>query len=215
MRSALTRRRSWPRSGNRSVEENSLLGFTVSATDPDGDDLSYSAAGLPTGATFVGADFSWTPTYDQKGSYTVTFTVSDGTLQDSETIGIAVGNVNQAPELEAIGNQSVDENSLLSFTVSATDPDGDDLSYSAAGLPTGATFSGQVFSWKPTYDQKGSYTVTFTVSDGTLQDSETIGIAVGQRQSGAGTGGDRQPERGRKQPAELHSQRDGPGRGTI
>ena len=57
--------------------------------------------------------FSWKPTYDQKGSYTVTFTVSDGTLQDSETIAIAVGNVNQAPELEAIGNQSVDENSLL------------------------------------------------------------------------------------------------------
>ena len=123
--------------------------------------------------------FSWKPTYDQKGSYTVTFKVSDGTLTDSETVAIAVGNVNQAPELEAIGNQSVDENSLLSFTVSATDPDEDELTYSATGLPTGATFSGQVFSWKPTYDQKGSYTVTFTVSDGTLTDSETIGIAVG------------------------------------
>ena len=97
----------------------------------------------------------------------------------------------------------------MSFTVSATDPDEDELTYSATGLPTGATFSGQVFSWKPTYDQKGSYTVTFKVSDGTLTDSETVGIAVGNVNQAPELEAIGNQERGRKQPAELHGQRDG------
>ena len=96
-------------------------------------------------------------------------------------ISLAIGGQgNHAPELASIGDQSVAENSLLSFSVSATDPDGDELSYSATGLPTGATFSNQEFSWTPTSDQTGPHTVTFTVSDGTLEDSETITITVSE-----------------------------------
>ena len=65
----------------RSVDENRALTFTVAATDPDGDALTYSASGLPAGASFDPAtrQFSWTPGYPQAGTYTVTFTASDGT----------------------------------------------------------------------------------------------------------------------------------------
>ena len=166
--------------GDRSVEEGSELSFTVSATDADGDDLSYSAADLPTGATFSNQEFSWTPTSDQTGSHTVTFTVSDGTLEDSETITITVSAVstNQAPVLASIGDRSVAEGGSLSFTISATDVDGDAITYSATGLPTGASFSSQSFSWTPGYDQAGTHEVTFTASDGEAQDSETITITV-------------------------------------
>ena len=66
---------------SRSVDENRALTFTVAATDPDGDALTYSASGLPAGASFDSAtrQFSWTPGYTQAGTYTVTFTASDGT----------------------------------------------------------------------------------------------------------------------------------------
>ena len=84
----------------------------------------------------------------------------------------------QPPVLSPIGNKTVNEGSLLTFTVSATDPDGDPLTYSVQGLPSGATFANQTFSWAPTYDQAGTYTVTFKVTDGTLEDSETITITV-------------------------------------
>ena len=48
--------------------------------------------------------------------------------------------VNRAPVLASIGNKSVNEGSLLQFTLSATDADGDTLTYSAVNLPTGAIF---------------------------------------------------------------------------
>jgi hypothetical protein len=174
--------------GNKTVAENALLTFTVSATDADNDTLTYSATGLPTGATFNPATrtFSWTPSYTQSGTYPVTFTVTDSAtpaLSDSETITITVTNVNRAPTLTAIGNKTVAENALLTFTISATDADGDTLTYSATGLPTGATFTPatRTFSWTPTYAQSGSYPVTFTATDNgspVQSASETITITV-------------------------------------
>src|SRR5207245_2913671 len=109
----------------------------------DGDALTYSASGLPAGASFDAATktFSWTPAFDQAGSYPgVTFTVTDGTAPASETIAITIANTNRAPVLAAIGNKSGSEGSLLIFTVAATDADGDALTYSASGLPAGASF---------------------------------------------------------------------------
>lgn len=87
---------------------------------------------------------------------------------------------NRAPVLSEIGNKTVDEADNLSFTVTASDPDGDTLSFSATDLPSGASFSEetQEVSWTPSYGQEDTYDVTFTVSDGGLSDSETITITV-------------------------------------
>ena len=164
--------------GSKSVNENAALTFTISAADADSDTITYSAQNLPTGATFSGQTFAWTPGYTQAGAHNVTFVASDGTNQDSELVTITVSNVNRAPVLASIGSKSVNENALLTFTTSATDADGDTIIYSASDLPTGATFSGQTFAWTPGYTQAGPYEVTFTASDGTDTDSETITMTV-------------------------------------
>ena len=108
-------------------------------------------------------------------------------LDDFETFDITVGEVNQPPVLAAIGNKSVDEGSLLTFTASATDPDlpANNLSFSLdAGAPPGATIdpsTGQ-FSWTPPGGTSpGNHTVTVRVSDDgvpSLDDFETITITV-------------------------------------
>jgi len=87
---------------------------------------------------------------------------------------------NNAPVLAPINNKTVQEGQPLSFTITASDPDGDALSYSASPLPTGASFntSTRTFSWTPGFDQAGNYPVTFTVSDGSLSDSKSITISV-------------------------------------
>jgi hypothetical protein len=77
--------------------------------------------------------------------------------------------VNSAPAFTAGGEtQAVDENRPLTFGVAAVDPDGDPLTYSASGLPEGASFdpATQQFSWTPGYTQAGQYEVTFTAVDG-------------------------------------------------
>ena len=132
------------------------LSFQVSATDADGDALTYSASNLPAGANFDPASrtFTWTPT--AAGTFNnVHFEVSDGTDTDSEDISITVtggGGGNQPPVLAAIGNKDATVGNQLSFQVSATDPDGDALNYSASNLPAGANFDQgtRTFSWTPT-----------------------------------------------------------------
>ncbi len=180
--------------GNKTVNEESLLSFTATATDPDaGDILTFSLdAGSPTGVTINGStgEFSWTPTEAQgPGVYPITVRVTDdGTpvLDDSETIQVTVNEVNQAPVLNAIGNQTAQVGVELSFIAAATDADvpANVLSFSLdAGAPAGATINSSTgaFSWTPTAGQTGPNPVTVRVTDdGTpaLSDFETITIDV-------------------------------------
>jgi len=164
--------------GNKVVNEGQSLVFVISATDPEGNELTYSVANLPAGANFASSSktFSWTPEYDQTGTYPVTFTVSDGSLTDSETTTITVNNTNRPPVLNDIGNKTVSEGQLLTFMILATDPDGDSLTYSA-----GANFMPETmtFSWTPSYDDAGAYeNILFEVFDGELTDFEEITITI-------------------------------------
>jgi len=177
--------------GSWNVQEGQNLQLTITATDPDGDGLIYSASNLPGDAVFdpTAKTFTWTPGYDQAGSYqNVLFIVTDdGTppLSASEPITIAVGNVNRPPVLTPIGSRTVKEGEKIEIVITATDPDGDGLTYSTGNLPAGAGFdpNTQKFTWTPGYDQAGNYMdVLFTVTDnGTppLSASEAITIAVG------------------------------------
>jgi hypothetical protein len=173
--------------GNKTVNEGQTLQFTVSAIDPDGDSLLYSAANLPTGANFnpFTRVFTWTPDFTQEGNYeNVEFTViDDGSPMelDTELITITVGNVNRAPVFEPIGSQEILEGHELSFSVHATDPDGDTVTLSAENLPEGASFDPETgnFIWTPTLSQSGNYVVTFTVTDdGTPSRTVTMDVTI-------------------------------------
>jgi hypothetical protein len=93
--------------------------------------------------------------------------------------------VNQPPVLGAIGDKTVNELSLFTFTATATDdglPSGT-LTYSLTDTPpAGAAISSTgVFMWTPTETQgPGSYPTTIQVSDGASTDSETITITVNE-----------------------------------
>jgi hypothetical protein len=175
--------------GDWMVDEQTELSFTATASDPDlpANSLTFSLVGAPEGATINAStgDFTWTPTEAQgPESYTFDIVVTDdGALSGAETITVTVNEVNLAPVLGGIGDRTVSEGELLSFTIGATDPDlpANSLTFSAFGLPTGASFdpATRTFSWMPAETQgPGSYAVTFRVHDGGLSDEETIDIAV-------------------------------------
>ncbi|MDP3790291.1 MAG: LamG-like jellyroll fold domain-containing protein, partial [Candidatus Omnitrophota bacterium] len=75
---------------------------------------------------------------------------------------------NQPPTLLPIGNKTVTTGETLEFTISATDPEGDPLTYLASNLPEGAEFDPviQAFNWTPSSDQAGTYqNVRFTAAE--------------------------------------------------
>ena len=164
--------------GNKNVDEMTFLSFTATATDADlpANTLAFSLAGtVPAGASITSAGaFTWTPTEAQgPGSYTFNVCVSDGPLSDCETITVTVNEVNVPPVLASIGNQGIDEMTLLTFTATATDPDlpANTLAFSLAGtVPAGASItSAGAFTWTPTEAQgPGSYTFNVCVCDRSL-----------------------------------------------
>ncbi|MFH1782743.1 MAG: S8 family serine peptidase [Candidatus Omnitrophota bacterium] len=105
----------------------------------------------------------------------------DDNGEDSGSVYIY--HLNRPPTLDPIEDKTIYSNKNLNFTLTASDSDNDPLTFSAENLPEGAVFnpSTQEFSWTPTESQIGDHEVTFKVSDGEYEDSETITIKVLQR----------------------------------
>ena len=135
-------------------------------------------------------------------TFPATFTVTDAAGNAAQCSAmITVGSANVAPVLNAIADQSVEEGSLLSLTVTATDADlpVQTLTFSlGSGAPAGASITaGGTFIWTPTGAQSPSTNgITVIVTDdGTPALSDTNGFLVVVLQlplvlqsSGIGTG---------------------------
>jgi hypothetical protein len=160
--------------GDQQVDPGVTLSLTFSATDPENNGLTFSMQPLPSGASLVAGQFSWTPDAAQLGSYPVTVSVADDgnpSASDSEAIVITVGRVNHLPQLSPIGNRTVDLGMTGRIALVATDADQDVIALTCAGLPTDATLTdvgdgtGEIV-WSPT--ATGSYTVTCRATDNAL-----------------------------------------------
>jgi subtilisin family serine protease len=112
------------------------------------------------------------------------------TMSAAVTCMASFTDVDQPPVFDSIGDKVITVNQALIFSVSASDPDGDPLTYDASGLPAGAAFSPstRLFTWTPAYSQSGTYVVTFTVSDGDLTTIQHVSITVNSAPHCTGTG---------------------------
>ena len=156
--------------------------FTLKATDADGDPVSFAVWG--------GSAETVQPSLSQDSVLTLTpaldyFTLPGDTVNifvraydaylgaDTSLIKVTVTPVNDAPVIvSAITDTSAYEGETLTFTLSATDVDGDPLTWSSQNLPTGAVFTDNedntaTFTWIPDMGQAGTYeNILFIVSDG-------------------------------------------------
>ncbi|MGH8249488.1 MAG: galactose oxidase-like domain-containing protein, partial [Steroidobacteraceae bacterium] len=78
------------------------------------------------------------------------------------------------PVLVDPGNQTGQVGVPVTLQLSATDPNGDDLSFGATGLPPGLTVSGPTGLISGTPTTVGAFNVVVTASDGTNSDSESF-----------------------------------------
>jgi uncharacterized repeat protein (TIGR01451 family) len=111
------------------------------------------------------------------GSDSFTYTVADGhgSTSNQATVTVTVSSANQAPVVEAIPDQSSTEGEAVSLQAEASDPDGDSLSFSAAGLPSGLTIDGAsgAITGVIGLNAAGTHTVEVTATD----DGEPTGAA--------------------------------------
>ncbi len=105
---------------------------------------------------------------------------------------------NSSPVLDPVGDQSVIEGNLLQFTITASDPDGDNLSLNAGNIPNDAVFTDMGdgtagFRWQTGTGDEGTYkNIVFTVTDDgakPLSDSININITVESTSSSGDEGG--------------------------
>ncbi len=169
--------------------------FTPSASDPDGNALSFSIVNRPSWAAFNGTTgrLSGTPTVAQAGDYVdIRITVSDGMATATlPAFSIAVATGNRAPVISGTPATSIVEGQAYSFTPTASDPDGDTLTFSIVNRPSWAAFNtanGQL-SGTPGAGTTGSYPgIVISVSDGTLSAAlPTFAIAVQPVANGTAT----------------------------
>jgi hypothetical protein len=171
--------------GPQENAEGDSVSLQVEASDPDeGDTLTYSASGLPDGLTIGPATglISGTISYDASASspYTTTLTVTDDgspQLTDTAVFNWTVTNTNRLPEVVNPGSQFSLPGDSVSLQITASDPDGEDLTYAATGLPDALSIDPAtgLISGTVTTGSVGNNTAEVAVSDG--QDTVTITFA--------------------------------------
>lgn len=189
--------------GAKTGYEGDPLQFNISATDPDGDAVSFTVDNLPAFGSFQDNEdgtgtFIFNPTFDDSGVYNITVTVTDdgaGNLTDFETFTLTIEEIGRAPVLSPIGNRSMRAEKILIIELSATDPDGDGLAFSAVFMPEFGTLDDHgngtatlTFAPGTFEDDGGEYEITIIVTDDSLEentDQETFTLTVLEPVTGA------------------------------
>jgi hypothetical protein len=168
--------------GDVTVADGSSVSIPVMASAMAGAQIILTAS-LPSFATLnppgsgtgaVSTTITVTPPIGSAGTYHASVTAISEELSVTESFDIIVtgtgGGDNRAPVLSAPTSRTVAVGSSLSFDVTASDPDGDDVDLFGSALPPGATFTDRgdntgTFTWSPTSGQAGVYTASFTGLD--------------------------------------------------
>lgn len=148
------------RDGSRTFE------VSAEADDTDGLEIVWSAEGATVG---TGSSIAYAP--DDRGStHTLTVTVRDGHDETADATHEWLVDVRHPPELTDVAPESepvfVAVSDPQEFSVSATDPDGESLTYEWT-VDGGSPITDAGSSIRPYIDDRGTQPVTVSVSDGT------------------------------------------------
>ncbi len=163
--------------GDRLVQADVPFQTPLFAVDPDaGDVLTFSLTGAPAGMSIdpQSGMLSWTPTAGDLGVNGVSALVTDlGGLTDAEAFNIEVTQplpapkTNAAPVLTVPADQSLVFDAPLNLLASATDADGDTLTFAFINAPSGMSMDPATgaITWTPAEPQIGAHDVAVRVAD--------------------------------------------------
>jgi hypothetical protein len=149
--------------GAFTAQTGTAFSQSLGITAPSGVTTTYALSGAPSGLAVSAAGVvSWAAPVAGSYAFTATATTSAG-RSASGKYTLAVTAVNHAPTL-ASGTLTVKAGTSFSVALQGKDVDGDALTYTMMGAPTGMTLSSAgVLAWSKAV--KGTYTLKVTVKD--------------------------------------------------
>ena len=185
------------------VLENSTSVATIAASDPDGDDLTFSLTNSTDASFFTldsssgvlaftsAPDFETAEDSNTDNTYELELSVFDGAHTTTQSISVTVTNVDEAPSFASANESlSVSENTSGSvYQAQASDPEGATLNYSTSGtdasLFTLGSSSGELsFKSPPDYESPAdqgadnTYNLDIIATDGANSASQSLAITV-------------------------------------
>jgi len=158
-----------------SIDENQAVDFSISASDLNKDQLTYSWK-LDGNEAGNADKYTLQTDYDSSGTHTVKADVSDGVSTASKIWSIDVKNVNRPPVLEKVSDVNAKETDKIVVTALAADADKDTITYSISDKRFAQ--DGNAFTWQTDYDSAGTYDVTLSASDGKDTVSQSFKVTV-------------------------------------
>lgn len=160
------------------VAENGALPITLAATDADGDAMTYAIVIVPAHGTLTGTPpaVTYLPAGGYFGLDSFTFRAFDGVLDSNvATVSLRV----DAPPVANAQAVAIAANFSLPITLTATDPDGDALTYAIVASPAHGALSGTppAVTYAPAAGYVGPDSFTFKANDG-LSDSNVAAVAI-------------------------------------
>ena len=175
---------------DQTVVEGSAVTLSGTATDDDGDPLIYSwthdsALAIQLANSTSPSTTFTAPAVDADTEITFTLTADDGTVTAADSLVVTVTDVpavNNPPVADAGLDQAVQEGQAVTLNGTATDDDGDDLTYawsrdSTMDMAFNASLPAATFV-APLVDADTTVTFTLTVSDGSANSTDTVLVTV-------------------------------------
>ena len=169
------------------TNEDTTYSGILSASDIDGSPLTYSIVSQGTKGTVAitntatGA-FNYVPQSNINGTDSFTFRVNDGTFNSTTaTVSVTINSVNDAPVANSQSGLTITDEQQLSITLTGSDIEGDNLTYSIVVAPAKGTLIGTPpnLTYRPTLNSTGADSFTFRINDGTTNSlNGTVSLTI-------------------------------------
>ena len=165
--------------GNEANTDGDVVYLPLAATDPEGETLTYSASGLPSGLSINSSTGVISGTVgssaDTSSPYSVTVTATDtGSHTKSQSFTWTIAKLS----LDNPGSQVSNQGDVVSLVMTDHKASGDTVTFSASGLPSGLSINSSTGVISGTISAAGSYLTTITASDGSVSPTQTFAWTV-------------------------------------